>query len=93
MASLLAAKFVAKNPKLVQEGLSVVEKDPRLISKFTGGGMMGPSMVGGGGKYSFDDDRVLHGNATLCPFYLGISNKSNTEKEKSITRLYLRINL
>ena len=49
MASLLAAKFVAKNPKLVQEGLSVVEKDPRLISKFTGGGMMGPSMVGGGG--------------------------------------------
>ena len=54
MASLLAAKFVADNPQLVQKGLSVVEKNPSLISKFTGGGggsmsMMGSSMVGGGG--------------------------------------------
>ncbi len=53
MASLLAAKFVADNPQLVQKGLSVVEKDPSLISKFAGGGggsMMGSSMVGGGGN-------------------------------------------
>lgn len=55
MASLAAASFAMKNPQLVKQGLSFVEKNPSVISKFTGGGggsmsMMGPSMVGGGGN-------------------------------------------